>query len=132
MNCLKASVTEIKSVDNLTVIAFEAFGQPMRMMALGLGMPLEIGQEVVLGVKATNIALAKELKGVLSTSNVLECKIESIDDGELLSSVKLSLGDRIFESIITRDSSSRMDLKKGDEVQALIKASEVSILEVLS
>ncbi|WP_200764022.1 TOBE domain-containing protein [Nitrosophilus alvini] len=82
-----------------------------------------------LGVKATNIALAKNLDGQLSISNQLTCTIEQINNGELLSSVKLRIGSHLIESIITRESSLRMNLKTGDIVVALIKASELSIIE---
>ena len=40
--------------------------------------------------------------------------------------------DILIESIITVDSSKRMDLKENDEVTLLIKASDLSILEVIN
>ena len=132
MNRLEATVTAIECVDDITVIAFDAASMPMRMMALGLTAPLEVGSKVLLGVKASNISLAKGLKGMLSTSNQLDATIEAIKNGTLLCSVKLSIGPFLLESIITRASSERMQLQQGDTVTALIKSSELSIVEVLS
>jgi molybdopterin-binding protein len=47
-----------------------------------------------------------------------------------LSSISLLLVDSTIESVITTESAERMGLKVGDDVVALIKASEVSIEKV--
>ncbi len=130
MNHITATVTAIESMDDLTIVSFEAEGQTMRMMGLGLTLPIVVGSPVTLAAKASNIALAKDLKGELSTSNQLECVIESINNGQLLSSIKLRFGDALLESITTRTSALRMGLKAGDVVTTLIKASELSIIKV--
>ena len=129
MNRIDAIVTAIDSFENITIVNFEAAGQPMRMMALELSKSLVVGSKVTLGVKASHIALAKELKGQLSISNQLSATIESIEQGKLLSSIKLSFGSHLMESIITRISAKEMDLRIGERVIALIKSSELSILE---
>jgi molybdopterin-binding protein len=130
MNRIAAVITAIDSFDGINIVSFVADSQPMRMMALELNKRLQVGSKVILGVKASNIALAGGLKGVLSISNQLKVKIERVDNGELLSSVKFRFAGSLIESIITRDSSMRMNLRPGDEVVALIKSSELSILEV--
>ncbi|MCJ7766073.1 MAG: TOBE domain-containing protein, partial [Thiovulaceae bacterium] len=58
--------------------------------------------------------------------------IERIDMGELLCSIKFYFSGHLLESIITGDSALRMQLAVGDTVVALIKSSELSILEVLA
>ncbi len=129
MNRINAIITAIESFENITIVNFEAAGQPMRMMALELNKSLVVGSKVTLGVKASHIALAKELKGQLSISNQLSATIENVTNGKLLSSIKLSFGDHLLESIITRISAEEMDLRIGEKVIALIKSSELSILE---
>ena len=129
MNRINAIITAIESFENITIVNFEAAGQPMRMMALELNKSLVVGSKVTLGVKASHIALAKELKGRLSISNQLSATIENVTNGKLLSSIKLSFGDHLLESIITRISAEEMDLRIGEKVIALIKSSELSILE---
>ncbi len=131
MNRIPATITDIKAHDGITVISFAAMGQPMRMMALEIDSTLEVGSQVLLGVKASNIALAKNPVGPMSISNRLDAAIEHISNGKLLSSVKFRLGDTLIESIITLDSSHRMNLQRGDSIVALIKSSELSILEKL-
>ncbi len=130
MNRIDAVVTTIDSFENITIVSFEAASQPMRMMALELDKSLVVGSKVTLGVKASNIALAREFSGILSISNQLKVTIESINNGKLLSSIKFSFAGSLIESIITRESVSRMNLQTGTNIIALIKSSELSILEI--
>ena len=129
MNRISATVTDIEACDGITLISFMASGQPMRMMALEIDDRLQKGSKVILGVKASHIALAKNPPGEMSISNRLRAEIVSIENGRLLSSVKFHLGGESIESIITLESSRRMNLRQGDEIIALIKSSELSILE---
>jgi len=130
MNKIDAIVSGIESVDNLTLVSFKASNQDMKMISLGLNTPISVGSSVVLGVKASNILIAKNLSGMISSSNKLKCSIDNVINGELLSSIKFYIGNVLLESIITSKSSMQMNLKKGDVILALIKASELSILEV--
>ncbi|RLC45308.1 MAG: transporter [Candidatus Cloacimonadota bacterium] len=101
------------------------------MMSLDLSKDIEVGKKVSLNIKPTFVAIGKNFSGELSYSNKINSIIDSIEYGELLCSIKLSSAESIFESIITVESASRMNLKVGDEVIALIKASELSISEIL-
>ena len=130
MNTIKATINDIQSVDNLCIVSFLAQDTQMQMMSLGLNPNIKVGSSVILGVKSSNIFLAKNLSGMLSASNQLKCKIKSINNGKLLSSIKLEFGDEIIQSVITLSSSIKMNLLEGDEVVAIIKSSELSILEV--
>ena len=130
MNTIKASVSNIQSVDNLSIVTFQVDGTQMQMMSLGLNTPIKIGSKVLLGVKSSNVLIAKDLSGMLSASNQLTCRVESVNNGELLSSIKLTFGDETIQSAITKNSSLKMNLLVGDEVLAIIKSSELSILEV--
>ena len=131
MNYIKAAVSRLESVDGITIVTFEKGESSLKMMALEMADSLQEGMEVILGAKATNVSLAKDLEGLLSISNRLPCTISGIDQGRLLCSVKLDFLDTALESIITKDSALRMGLKEGEEITALIKASELSIIEVL-
>ena len=132
MSTLKAKITDIQGVDNLHVVKFDFFGHSLSMMSLELKNNVQVGSNVVLKTKATSIAIAKDFSGELSYANKLKSKIVAIQNGELLSSIKLQTNDAILESIITKDSSISMNLNIGDDVIALIKANEISIVEVLT
>ena len=131
MNKFTAKITKIQSVDNLNIVNFDFAGQVLSMMSLDLNEKLKTGSMVELTAKPTHIAIAKEFSGEISYSNQLNAKIIDINNGELLSSIKLSMGDAVCESIITKNSSVRMNLQVGDSVTLFIKASELSIKEIL-
>ena len=131
MNTLKAQVTQIDSMDNLTIVKFDYEGTALSMMSLGL-KDVKVGSQVILSINASHIAIGKDLKGDISLSNRFNCVIKALDKGKLLSSLKLSINDDSLSSIITTSSVNRLNLNVGDEVQALVKASEISIKEVIS
>lgn len=131
MNSITATVKEIKSVDNLNIVKFDFNGNTLTMMSLEIKDNIKAGTIVLLTTKPTYIAIAKDFSGEVSYSNRLHVKIDDIQNGELLSSIKLRTDDTVLESIITKESSQRMKLNVGDEVTAFIKANELSIMEVL-
>lgn len=132
MNIITAQVKEIKSVDNLNIVKFDFNGVTLSMMSLELETAIKIGTKVKLTTKPTYIAIAKEFSGEVSYSNQLSAEIVHVENGELLSSIKLQTSDTVLESIITKDSSQRMNLHVGDRVTAFIKANELSIVELVS
>ncbi len=131
MNTIVATVIKIDNIDNLNIVNFTFDNQTLSMMSLDLSDDIKIGVRVKLMANPSHIAIAKELNGMVSYSNQLKAKIVEIDNGKLLSSIRLLVGEDSLESIITFRSSQKMNLKIGDDVTALIKASELSILEVL-
>jgi len=131
MSKLIATIEKIQTIDSLNIVSFDFSGNKLKMMSLELDEKIKVGTKVSLGVKSTSIAIAKEFSGQLSYSNQLNTVIDEIDNGELLSSINLKIGEIHLESIITLDSSKAMNLKVGDSVTALIKANELSITEVL-
>lgn len=130
MNELYAKVVKIQSVENLNIVSFDFNGINLAMMSLGLSN-VNLGSKVILSVNASSIAIAKDLQGLLSYSNQLNCTIKSIDMGELLCSLELQISNCTINSLITSASAKRLDLKINDKITALIKASELSIKEVL-
>ena len=131
MSILYATVTKIYSVDNLNIIHFDFCGEVLVMMSLDLRHEVKVGARVELLTKPTSITIAKDFQGSISYSNQLQAEVVTCDDGQLLSSVVLKTHDSVIDSIITLDSSKRMDLRVGDIVTLLIKASELAILRVL-
>jgi molybdopterin-binding protein len=131
MNKIAAIITDIQSIDTVNIVSFDVAGQLMQMMALELDERLAVGSKVIVGAKATNIVLAKERVETISISNQLEVTIEGINMGALLCSVRFDFAGELWESIITRESTLAMELDLGDKIVALIKSSELSIVEIL-
>ena len=132
MSQLVATIKKINSVDNLNIVEFDFNGLTLKMMSLDLNDDVKIGKKVELSVKPTNISIAKNLIGEISLSNQIVATIQSLENGQLLTSVILKINDTLLESIITVDSSKRMNLQIGGNVTILIKASDLSISEVLN
>ena len=63
----------------------------------------------------------------ISARNKLRGKIEEVQLGDVMSHVVVRVGENLIESAITRRSADELELKKGDTVTAIIKATEVMI-----
>jgi molybdopterin-binding protein len=63
----------------------------------------------------------------ISARNKLLGKIEEIQLGDVMAHVVVRVGENLIESAITRRSADELDLKKGDVVTAVVKATEVMI-----
>ena len=137
MRQLVATIASIESVDSLNIVTFICAGQKLQMVSLELNETVQKGKNVMLACKPTSVAIAKpategeDLCSVLSYANQLRVKIVSLHVGKLLCSAELSFGDFILEAILGTEAVERLQLREGDEVIALIKANELSILEVL-
>jgi molybdopterin-binding protein len=131
MNKLIATITDIQNEDSLNIVSFDYHDVRLVMMSLEISKDLSIGTQVVLSVNPSHIGIGKSFDANLSYSNIIEMKIEDIEIGKLLASIKLNHHDNTIESIITANSTKRMQLCKDDKVVAIIKASDLSILEVL-
>ena len=127
-----ARVKSISSVDSLNIVEFDFNNTIFKMMSLELDENIKVGTKVELLVKATNVIISKNFIEDISLSNQTLAKISSINLGELLCSITLNLGDTTIESIITKDSALKLNLKKDDEVNILIKASDLSIYRILN
>jgi molybdopterin-binding protein len=64
---------------------------------------------------------------MLSARNQLPATIKSVKLGSIMAEVVMNVGDFELVATITRGSADRLDLKVGDSVKAVIKASEVLI-----
>jgi len=132
MSVFTATIQKIQEYDSLHIVDFDFQGQCLTMISLELGENLMVGKRVELTLKPTHIALGKNISGTLSFANVINAKVDSFENGVLLSTVKLLVEEVVLESIVTVESLKKMSLQKGSEVSLLIKASELSIARVLS
>ncbi|WP_320035631.1 TOBE domain-containing protein [Halarcobacter sp.] len=132
MNKIVATISQIHNIDNLNIVEFDFSNLKLKMMSLDLSDKIKTGQKVILTVKPTNIAMAKNLQGDLSYSNQLPAKIIKIEEGKLLTVVNTRVNDTDLQSIFTSSSLNRMKIKENDNVTLLFKASDLSILDVVN
>lgn len=90
---------------------------------------LVAGREVLVLFKESEVSLAKNLSGLLSLRNRIRAQVRGIRRGEILSEVMLDYQGQSVTSIVTTRAVQRLALAEGDEVEALIKANEVSLQE---
>jgi molybdopterin-binding protein len=64
---------------------------------------------------------------MISARNQLKGKVTSIKLGTVMAEVVVKVGEVEIVSVITKDSVKNLKLKKGDEVAAIIKSTEVMI-----
>lgn len=131
MSYLIASVVEIENSDTLHHVKFDCYGHIISMLSLELPKGIVFGKKVKLVVKSLQVAIAKDLSGILSCANQLPMTVHSVDHGEILSHIKLQFFDITIESIIMRTASEKMNLTEDDKVTSLIEASEIAIYEIL-
>jgi molybdate transport system regulatory protein len=63
----------------------------------------------------------------LSARNHLPGTVESVEKEGLMARVVIRVGDNHVESVITRQSADELNLRVGDTVTAVIKATEVMV-----
>lgn len=65
----------------------------------------------------------------ISGRNQLTGKVTAVQIGEIMAEVTIQVGDNLIDAVITRRSVENLRLKVGDEVTALIKATEVMVVK---
>ena len=130
MNRLYGTIKKVQRAGSINRVVADCNGVAFTCVTLDLAGHFQAGSPVAIIFKETEVALAKKGDVLISISNQLVCRVDAVEEGELLSEVALSFDGTGFNSIITTDSLKRLDIKAGDQVTALIKANEVSIEEV--
>ncbi|MFA6901526.1 MAG: TOBE domain-containing protein [Gallionellaceae bacterium] len=133
MNKLRGRITHIESNDHVSLVDVEVMGDGFTATLLETpedAAYLKIGNAVEVLFKETEVSLAKGLSGMISLRNRMHTTVKQVRSGVILSEVVLDYRGRQISSIITTRSIKRMDIKAGDDVEALVKANEVTLLEV--
>lgn len=64
-----------------------------------------------------------------SARNQLKGTITSVVHGAVMSKITIKVGDNELVSVITKDAAEDLELKEGDEVFAVVKATEVMVVK---
>ena len=118
---IKAKILRIDPVEDLTTVQFSG-GEIVLPGALGL-----VGQGVRLRIPAQDVILSRHKPEAMSAINILPVTITKLTFGKASGvAVGLMAGkDRILARI-TGHSVKRLDLKQGDEIYAILKATAVA------
>ncbi|MFN8673011.1 MAG: TOBE domain-containing protein [Candidatus Sericytochromatia bacterium] len=131
MNKLEGIIKNILVQDELSLIEVQVNNDLFTAILINSKEDnLLINQKVSLVFKETEVSLAKNLIGSISIRNRIKVKILSITKGKLLSKILLSYNDTKLISIITTKATNELELKINDEIEALIKTNEITIMKI--
>ena len=87
-----------------------------------------VGDAVALLFKETEVAIAKNLSGMISLRNRLKGVVTGVERGQVLCKVIFEVDSRSISSIITTRSCKLLQLAVGDEIEGLVKANEMTVV----
>lgn len=132
MNRLRGRIIGIQSNDHVSLVDVDVSGDIFTATLLETSEDAEylrLGNVVDVLFKETEVSLAKGLTGLISLRNRVNTTVTLVRSGIILSEVVLDYRGQPISSIITTGSIKRLDIKPGDEVEALVKANEVTLME---
>jgi len=88
-------------------------------------MKLEVGDVVDVIFKASDVILAKGLGGQISARNIMHGTVSDVREGFPLALVTIDTGEDKVSAELTLSSLKDMNIKIGDELDAVIKSSEL-------
>ena len=131
MNCLHGVVHQLHSSGSILLADIDVEDVIISASLISNGKEhdwLAVGKDVSVIFKETEVSLAKNLSGKLSIRNRLICSVKTIEIGTILSKVVLQFRNTTIESVVTTRAITSLELAIGNEVEALIKANEVSLM----
>ena len=130
MNTLDGNITTIQSHEGISLVKVQSNNTVFTSIVLDTpetASYLQTGHSVKIIFKETEVIISKDFAPNISIQNRLNCTIESIKKGVLLSQINLKFAEAIIESIITTNACEQLQLEKNDTVLALVKTNEVSL-----
>lgn len=131
MNRLKGQIVAIDSNSHMSLVDV-AVGDDVFTATL-LETPetadyLKVGYKVTLLFKETEVALAKDLSGLISLRNRFSVIVRNIERGGILSAIELDYAGKALMSVITTRAVERLQLAVGEQIEALVKANEIALM----
>lgn len=122
-----AEITEIESIQTLHRVQLLCKRHTLSMISLELTPHIQVGTQVQLYVKSTNIIISREKNNDISIANQLETTILSINYGSVLTTLKLDFSGIVLESMITTKQAKKLNLQEKGMVYAFINESDLSL-----
>lgn len=130
MNSLKGNISSIKSHENLSIVKIDIGEYSFTTVVIETAESvdyLKIDSEIKVLFKETEVLICLKPCPKISLQNRIDCKVQEIAKGKLLSQINMqsSIGD--IKSIITTNAVEQLKLKVNDEVIAMIKTNEIML-----
>jgi molybdate transport system regulatory protein len=135
MNKLRGRISAIESNDHVSLVDVNVNGDTFTATLLETpddAPYLQVGNMVDVLFKETEVSLAKNLSGMISLRNRMQTTVTQVRSGVILSEVVLDYRGHSISSIITTRSVKRLQIIPGDQIEALIKANEMTLMAVNS
>ncbi|WP_192805028.1 TOBE domain-containing protein [Noviherbaspirillum aerium] len=132
MNRIAARIDAVDIHGSIALVDCVAYGQRFTAMLIGAAAEVsawQAGMPVTLMFKEAEVSLAKNLAGQISLRNRLACIVLQVEHGKLMTRVTLDFHGQAIASIITTRSAHALNLLRGDSVEALIKANEMTVVK---
>jgi molybdate transport system regulatory protein len=131
MNRIEVTITQVLNSGGIIMVDMEA--GDLTMTALLIDTPhhpdwLLRGKRVYAVFKETEVSIARDFTGKISLRNQVPCRVKKVERGELMSIVHMTFLEFRIQSAITTRSVDMLDLKADDEVTAMIKANEITLM----
>jgi molybdate transport system regulatory protein len=131
MNKLTGTITQIQQSGAILLVDVDVDGQSFSALLIESATQpqwLQKGNVVNLVFKETEVSLAKGLSGLISMRNRMMCKVLQVERGGLLSKITLQFQKHTIVSAITTRAVDSLQISVGDEIEALVKANEISLM----
>jgi molybdate transport system regulatory protein len=132
MNKLTGNISQIQKSGSIILVDVDVNGQCFSALLIESATPpewLQTNNTIDLVFKETEVSLAKNLTGKISLRNRMICRVMQIDKGILLSTIRLAFQNFILMSAITTRSVESLQISVGEEIEALVKSNEVSLMK---
>lgn len=131
MNRLSGQIAAVETAGSIAIVDVDALG--LRLTATLIGATLDVshwtgGMPVTLLFAETEVALAKNLSGLISMRNRIGATVTAIERGSILCRIVLQADGAQIVSVITTRASHALSLACGDRVEALIKANAMHVV----
>lgn len=133
MNKLTGIITQIQQSGAILLVDVDIDGHGFSALLIESATQpqwLQKGNTIDLVFKETEVSLAKGLSGLISLRNRMMCKVLQVERGELLSTVTLQFQKYTIASAITTRSVDSLQILPGDEIEAMVKANEISLAKL--
>jgi molybdate transport system regulatory protein len=134
MNQIKGTITAIETAGDISLVTIAAGGESFSSLVLdtpATATYLQVGKEIVMVFKETEMSIGKDLTGGLSLRNRFPGTVKKINAGRLLSSVLMDFNGQVLEAVITTRAVAELRLAAGDGVVGLVKTNEISLTQKL-
>jgi len=132
-NKLQGRVSAIKAGEAMCLVTLDAQGTKIVAAVTNQGveeMKLKQNDQVTAVIKSTEVMLMKGGdKAMFSARNRFAGQVESVQKGEAMGLVTVKMGQFHLGAVITREAIDEMGLKQGDQVTAVVKATEVMLMK---